>query len=164
MRVKVCGWEAMRPDNMRMVEPELPQSSGAEGWRKAPATPVISMVRLALREDAGAEGFHAGERGVGVGSGGEVREARRAFGEAGEHGVAVRDGLVAGDGEGALQGAGGADDHCGHSCTSVARGRSNNRFPSGMTKKRITHPFRQKRGMNGAPNCATRRQVRRMKA
>ena len=31
MRVKVWGWEAMRPDNMRMVEPELPQSSGAAG-------------------------------------------------------------------------------------------------------------------------------------
>ena len=31
MRVKVCGWEAMRPANMRMVEPELPQSRGAAG-------------------------------------------------------------------------------------------------------------------------------------
>jgi hypothetical protein len=43
MRVKVCGWEAMRPANMRMVEPELPQSRGAVGWRNAPATPVTSM-------------------------------------------------------------------------------------------------------------------------
>ena len=48
-RVKVWGWEAMRPVNMRMVEPELPQSRGAEGWRKAPATPVISMVLSGLR-------------------------------------------------------------------------------------------------------------------
>ena len=48
-RVKVCGWEAMRPDNMRMVEPELPQSRGAAGWRKAPATPVISMELSGLR-------------------------------------------------------------------------------------------------------------------
>ena len=27
---------------VRMVEPELPQSSGAAGWQKAPATPVTS--------------------------------------------------------------------------------------------------------------------------
>jgi hypothetical protein len=113
MRVKVCGWGAMRPESMRMVEPELPQSSGAVGWRKAPAVPVTSMT--AVRAVAGggdgcAEGGHAGERGVRVGAGGEVGEARGAFGEAGEHGVAVGDGLVAGDGEGALQGAGGTDD------------------------------------------------------
>jgi len=49
MRVKVCGWEAMRPDNMRIVEPELPQSRGAEGWWKEPETPVISMVLSGLR-------------------------------------------------------------------------------------------------------------------
>ena len=70
-------------------------------------------------EDARAEGFHAGERGVGVGPGGEVGEARCAFGEAGEHGVAMRDGLIAGDGERALQGAGGADDLGGHAVISV---------------------------------------------
>jgi len=76
------------------------------------------FVRLA--EDGCAEGFHAGERGVGVGPGGEVGEAGGAFGEAGEHGVAMRDGLVAGNGEGALQGAGGTDELGGHSCISVA--------------------------------------------
>ena len=37
MRVKRCGWGAMRPASMRMVEPELPQSSGPAGWRNAPA-------------------------------------------------------------------------------------------------------------------------------
>jgi hypothetical protein len=36
----------------------------------------------------------------------------------------MRDGLVAGDGEGALQGAGGADDLGGHAVISVTRGRS----------------------------------------
>jgi len=43
----------------------------------------------------------------------------------------MRDGLVARDGEGALQGAGGADDYGGHACTSVAReggGKGNPRF------------------------------------
>ena len=123
MRVKVCGWEAMRPDNMRMVEPELPQSRGAAGWRKPPATPVMSMESSGLRRTLRAEGFHAGERGVGVGAGGEVGEARCAFSEAGEHGVAMRDGLVAGDGERALQGAGGADELGGHAVISVTRGK-----------------------------------------
>jgi hypothetical protein len=47
---------------------------------------------------------------VGVGAGGEVGEARGAGGDAGEHGVAVGDGLVARESDGALQGAGGADD------------------------------------------------------
>ena len=75
-----------------------------------------------VAEDASAEGFHAGERGVGVGAGGEVGEARGALGKAGEHGVAMRDGLVAGDGEGALQGTGGADDLRGHAVLSVTRG------------------------------------------
>ena len=42
IRVKVCGCGATRPASMRMVEPELPQSSGATGWQKAPATPVTS--------------------------------------------------------------------------------------------------------------------------
>ena len=70
-----------------------------------------------VAEDARAERFHAGERGVGVGAGGEVGQARCAFSEAGEHGVAMRDGLVAGDGERAFEGAGGADDLGGHALT-----------------------------------------------
>ena len=49
-----------------------------------------------LVRDGSAECGHAGEGGVGVCAGGEVREAGGAFGEAGEHGVTVRDGLVAG--------------------------------------------------------------------
>ena len=46
MRVKVCGCGAMRPESMRMVEPELPQSSGAAGCEKWPAVPVTSMTRV----------------------------------------------------------------------------------------------------------------------
>ena len=104
---------------MRMVEPELPQSSGAAGWLKLPAVPVMEMVLSAIVDDGCAEGLHAGEGGVGVGAGGEVGEARGAVGDAGEHGVAVGDGFVAGKGDGALQGAGGADDlggRCGRHC------------------------------------------------
>jgi len=44
IKVKVCGCGAMRPESMRMVEPELPQSNGASGWRKLPATPVTWML------------------------------------------------------------------------------------------------------------------------
>jgi len=47
---------------------------------------------------------------VGIGTGGEVGEARGAGCDAGEHGVTVRDGFVTGEGDGALQGTGGADD------------------------------------------------------
>ena len=60
--------------------------------------------------DGCTEGFHAGQRGVRICAGGEVGEARGTFGNAGEHGVAVGDGLVAGERDGALQVAGGADD------------------------------------------------------
>ncbi len=60
--------------------------------------------------DGGAQGLHAGEGGVGVGSSGEIGEVRDAFGDAGEHGVAVGDGFVAGESDGALEGAGGADE------------------------------------------------------
>jgi hypothetical protein len=75
---------------------------------------------VGIADDSCAEGFHAGERGVWIGSGGEVGETRGAFGEAGEHGVTVRDGLVAWDGEGALEAASGTDDLGGHSSSSVA--------------------------------------------
>ena len=40
-----CG--AISPESMRIVEPELPQSSGAEGWWKLPPTPVTSMAAVA---------------------------------------------------------------------------------------------------------------------
>ncbi len=61
-----------------------------------------------------AEGLHAGEGGVRIGSGGEVGEARGAFGDAREHGVTVGDGFVAGKGDGALQIASRVDELGGH--------------------------------------------------
>ncbi len=89
---------------------------------KAPAGAGDGDGFVGVVHDGCAESFHAGERGVGVGSGGEVGEARGACGDAGEHGVAVGDGFVAGEGEGALQIAGGTDDlrgrwsRCGGHC------------------------------------------------
>ena len=59
--------------------------------------------------DLRAEGGHAGQRAVRVGAGGEVRKGGGAFGKAGEQGVAVRNGLVAGQHERAAHGAGGAN-------------------------------------------------------
>ena len=38
----------MRPLSIRMVLPELPQSSGALGWRNEPAVPVTEMVLSGL--------------------------------------------------------------------------------------------------------------------
>lgn len=61
-----------------------------------------------------AEGGHAVEGAVRVGSGGEVGEAGGSFGEAGEEGVAVGDGFVSGEDEGARERAGGADEFGGH--------------------------------------------------
>src|SRR5271167_3500123 len=63
--------------------------------------------------DLGSKGFHAGERGVRVGACGEVREARRACGNTGKHGVAVRDGFVTGEGDRTLQRTGWTDYLCG---------------------------------------------------
>src|SRR5258707_1053964 len=48
---------------------------------------------VGIMHDRRAEGLHAGEGGVGVGAGGEVGESRGAFGDSGEHGVTVGDGL-----------------------------------------------------------------------
>ena len=64
-------------------------------------------------DDGRAERFHACEGGVGIGPGGKVGEAGGAFCNAGQHGVTVRDGFVAGQGNRALKGAGGADRLCG---------------------------------------------------
>ncbi len=60
--------------------------------------------------DSCAEGLHAGESRCTVGAGGEVGEARCAFGECAEHRVAMADGLVAGQAQGAEDVARGADD------------------------------------------------------
>ena len=72
-------------------------------------------------DDGGAERLHAGEGRVRVGAGGEVGEARRALGQTGQHGVTVRDGLVAGNDERALHATGGSYDLDGHSATILAK-------------------------------------------
>ena len=69
---------------------------------------------IGIVNDFCAEGLHAGEGRAGVGAGGEVGETRGPFGQASQHGVAVRDGLVTWESEGALQGAGGANRLGGH--------------------------------------------------
>jgi len=57
-----------------------------------------------------AQGLHAGECGGTVGAGGEVGEARDAFGEGGQHAVAMADGLVAGEAQAPVDVAGGSDE------------------------------------------------------
>ena len=64
---------------------------------------------LADLVDLGAQRLHAGQGGGTVGAGGEVGEARGSLGEGAEHGVAVADGLVAGQAQASVDIAGGAD-------------------------------------------------------
>ncbi len=53
MRVNVPSCGASRPEIMRMVEPELPQSRGSFDGVTRPATPVTSTVpSSSLRTDA----------------------------------------------------------------------------------------------------------------
>ena len=86
---------ATMPLSMRMVEPELPQSS--EFGRRREGEPSSLHFDDAVVPLPGyAEGAHAAERAGAVGSGGIIFEARRAFGDSGEHGVAVGDGFVSG--------------------------------------------------------------------
>src|SRR5262249_21687425 len=50
--------------------------------------------RCAFNFHYGAERFHAAERAMTIGSGGEVAKLRGAFGQRGQHRVAVRNGFV----------------------------------------------------------------------
>jgi hypothetical protein len=45
IKVKVCGWGAIRPASIRIVEPEFPQSSTAAGCLKLPPAPVTEITR-----------------------------------------------------------------------------------------------------------------------
>ncbi len=49
MSVKVPSCGASNPDSMRIVEPELPQSSARSLGATRPATPVIAIVFSPLR-------------------------------------------------------------------------------------------------------------------
>ena len=90
--VKACP--ASMPENMRMVEPELPQSSGARAAR-ARATPSISTAsscRCRMATPSGRVQPSVLAQSAPVE---KLLQPRRPFGERAQHGVAVRDGLVA---------------------------------------------------------------------
>ena len=61
-----------------------------------PPTPVISTGPSSSLLHARAQRLHAGKRRSAIRAGGEIAEARSAFGKRGQHAVAVADGLVAG--------------------------------------------------------------------
>jgi hypothetical protein len=75
-------WPARIPESRRMVVPEFPASGYAHD--------------CFLDFHFGAERFHATERAVAIGCQREVAQFSRAFRDARQHGVAVRDGFVAG--------------------------------------------------------------------
>ncbi len=110
MRVNSPCWGASRPEIMRIVEPELPQSSGLPGWLDPASDAGDFDDSVFFAVDFGAEGAHAGEGGSAVGAGGEVGEARGALSKSGEHAVAMADGLVAGQAQAAVNVACGADE------------------------------------------------------
>ncbi len=108
VNVPCCG--ASRPEIMRMVEPELPQSSGWLVGVTRPADAGDLDRAVVERAHLCAERLHAGEGRGAVGAGGEVGEARGALSKCGEHAVAMADGLVAGQAQAAENVARGADD------------------------------------------------------
>ena len=95
------GWAARMPLSMRMVEPELPASRSAAGAR-SPSRPLAADPHIrAVNFHVDAERAHAAQRGVAIGARGIVLDARFAVRDGGDHGVAVGDGFVAGQGDGA---------------------------------------------------------------
>ena len=91
------GCAASSPASRRIDVPELAASSGPAGARRPPS-PSPSIVTAAGRaRDAHAEALEAGQRRGAVGARRVAGEVRRAVGDGGEHRVAVRNRLVAGD-------------------------------------------------------------------
>ena len=80
------------------------------GWSDAATDAVDFNAAVIELADFCAEGLHAGEGGGAVGAGGEVGEARGALSKCAEQGVAMADGFVAGQAQGAEDVARGADD------------------------------------------------------
>jgi hypothetical protein len=74
-----------------------------------------------VERDAGADGFDAAECGVAIGAGGVVGDFGDAGGSGGEHGVAVGDGFIAGEADGAIEGPGGGGDDLMHEGSLVTR-------------------------------------------
>ena len=102
----VNGCAAKMPDSMRMVEPELPASSVAAGTSQA--VDAFAMNRenapaIVLAERvAHAQRLHAGKRGPAICAGGVVMDFRIAIGNGGQHREAVRNRLVAGKANNAM--------------------------------------------------------------
>ena len=85
------------PLSMRMVDPELPQSSGAAGADSASPRPCTSITFHRLTIPRHPERAHAAQRAGAIGAGGIVFKARTAFGDSRQHGVAMGDRLVSGE-------------------------------------------------------------------
>ena len=81
---------------MRMVEPELPQSSELVGASERQAAPLHLDDVAVFAFPGHAERAHAAECAGAVGAGGIIFETRGAFGDSRQHGVTVGDGLVSG--------------------------------------------------------------------
>ena len=106
------------PDSSRIVVPELPASSGPAGGGQASGAAAVDLDDLAVAgafrrpADRHAERPQASEGREAVRPGQVAADVRAAVGERRQHGITVRDGLVAGDSEAA-----------GHSCRRLHQGR-----------------------------------------
>ena len=94
---------------MRIVEPELPQSSGPSAGVDASRHACDLYGVRAGPIYLCAQRLHAGQCRCAIGPGRKIRKARHAFRECAQHGVAMADGLVAGQAQAAQNVAGGAD-------------------------------------------------------
>lgn len=103
LRGEQAGDHAHRGAGVAAVE-------GVIGWGNASADAIDFYAAVVELADPRAEGLHARESRRAVSAGGEVGEARGAFSECAEHGIAMADGLVAGEAQGAEDVARGADD------------------------------------------------------
>ena len=83
------------PDIMRMVEPELPQSSGAAGELSCCAQAVDDDGSLFIALDLAAQSANTAQRAGAIGAGSKVVEARAPCGERRQHGIAMGNGFVA---------------------------------------------------------------------
>ena len=87
---------------MRMVEPELPQSSASCAAWKLPPVPVIET-DVSWRSTMATERGCAGQAAGAVGTGGEIGKVRGALSERAEQCIAVRDAFVTGKAQAADQ-------------------------------------------------------------
>ena len=91
--------------------PELTQSSGAAGSRRpCRPTPSIDSSLGETSSIGDAQAAQDAQRGLAVAAGQEVAHVAAPLGQRSEHGRAVRDGLVAGNGGGTVELVGGVDE------------------------------------------------------